>query len=334
MNLNAGRPGSVVLTGSRNKEVFDWIDDRIPFKCVLLENHAKYDDPERILFVVFCPGDRQELESMYLETAGFLLSSAVVLTFQEDTGIGFPILLHQSDFAFKVLSRIICSGSIHAYSAVNLNCIVWERIGSLIPFFIHNMNNILARIMGNIELAEFHTGKTDKVKEKLSIALKGTEELRDFLDKLSRYSTLDDDKSDWIPGNEADVLELTRMSSGKSVEFRYEEKSGIPRKIPVRKNLMNLLSGLIAASATISVNGCGYVNMSVSPQREVLEFRVHWNSSMRSSGLCPNSMDSAADLLNRVALMASATKLSFRLETWEREGGSVSLLVPINEEDI
>ena len=332
--MDEGRPGSVVLTGSRKKEVFECIDDGFPFKCVLLENPDEYDDPGRMLFVVYCPGDEHELEGMYRDAGGFFLSSAVVLNFQQNNGIGFPILLHQSEFAYKVLRRIICSGSIHADSALNRNCILWERTGSLLPFFIHNMNNILARIMGNIELAEFHCGRTDKVKKKLSIALEGTEELRDFLEKLSMYSILDDDKSDWIPGNEADVLELTRMSSGTSVKFTYEEKGGMPPKIPVRKDLMNLLTGLIAASATISVNGCGSVDMSVSPQGEALEFRVNWNSSVKSSGLCPNSMDSAADLLNRVALMTFASKMSFRLETWDREGGSASLLVPVNEEDI
>ena len=336
--MDAGRPGSIVLTGSRNKEVSEWIDNRIPSPCVLLKNLEMYDDSGRMLFVIFCPGDNQELDKMYRENGGFLLSSAVpsavILTFTPGTGTGFPILLHQSDFSFKILRKITCSGGMHVDSALSLNCILWERTGSLVPFFIHNMNNILARIMGNIELAEFHSGRTDKVKEKLSIALEGTEELRSFLERLSVYSMHDDDESEWTSGNEAGVLELTRLSSGKSVDFRYEEKSGLPRKIPVRKNLMNLLTGLITASATISVNGCGSVDMSVSPQGKTLEFRVNWNSTMKNSGLCTNSLDSAADLLDRVALMASATERSFRLETWNSEGGSASLVVPTNEEDI
>ncbi len=336
--MDAGRPGSIVLTGSRKKEVYEWIGDRIPFTCALLENLDEYDDPGRMLFAVLCPGDNRELASMYREFGGDLLSSAVpsavVLSFPPDTGIGFPILLHQSDFAFALLRRVTCSGGIQADSAANLNSILRERTGSLLPFIIHNMNNILARIMGNIELAEFHSSRTEKVKEKLSVALEGTEKLRSFLERLSVYSMPDDDESEWTSGNEADVLELTRMSSGTSVKFTYEEKGGMPPKIPVRKDLMNLLTGLIAASATISVNGCGSVDMSVSPQGEALEFRVNWNSSVKSSGLCPNSMDSAADLLNRVALMTFASKLSFRLETWDREGGSASLLVPVNEEDI
>lgn len=336
--MDAGRPGSIILTGSRKKEVYEWIDDRIPFTCILLENLDKYDDPGRMLFAILCPGDNRELESLYRETGGDLISSAVpsavVLSFPPDAGIWFPILLHQSDFTFALLRRITCSGGLQADSAANLNYILWERTGSLLPYYIHNMNNILARIMGNIELAEFHRGRTDKVKEKLSIALEGTEELRSFLERLSVYSMRDDDESEWTSGNKADVLELTRMSSGTSVKFTYEEKSGMPRKIPVRKNLMNLLTGLIAASATVSVNGCGSVNMSVYPQEEALEFRVNWNSCLKSSGLCQNSMDSAADLLNRAALMAVAAKISFRLGHWDSESGSVSLLVPTNEEDI
>ena len=246
--MDAGRPWSVVLTGSRKKEVLDWIDDRIPFPCVTFENLEKYDDSGRMFFPVFCPCDNQELRRMYQETGSDLLSSgflsAVLLSFPPDSGAGFPVFLHQSDFAFKVLRRIACSAGMHADSAANLNCILWERTGSLLPFFIHNMNNILARIMGNIELAEFHSGKTDKVKEKLSIALEGTVELRSFLERLSVYSTSDNDDSEWTLGNVADVLELSQMSSGNSVKFTYEEKSGMPRKIPVRKNLMNRLASV------------------------------------------------------------------------------------------
>ncbi|NOQ23629.1 MAG: hypothetical protein GQ565_13410 [Candidatus Aegiribacteria sp.] len=334
--MDSDRSRSIILTGSRRKEVLEWIDDRIPFPCVMLENLNKYDDPGRMLFTVFCPGDNKELESMYQEAgSGFLssgVSSAVVLSFTPDLGNGFPVFLHRSDFAFKVIRRMACFAGAHAWEAVNLNCILWERTGSLLPFFIHNMNNILARIMGNIELAEFLSGQTDKVKDKLSIALEGTEELRSFLGRLSAYSTPDDDDSEWTLGNKADILELIQISSGTSVEFTCEEKRGIPWKIPVRKNLMNLLTGLITASATISVNGCGSVGMSASPQGEAVKFRVNWNSSTKNSGLCPNSTDSAADLLNRAALMASHTGVSFRLEGWNREGGAVSLLVPVSEE--
>ncbi len=336
--MDAGRPGSVVLTGSRKEDVYEWIDDRIPFPCILLKDLQKYDDPGRMLFAIICPGDNRELAKIYGETGGDLISSAVpsavVLNFPADSRIGFPILLHRSDFALKLLRRITCSAGMHPDSAVNPNCILWERTGSLLPFYIHNMNNILARIMGNVELAELHSGRTGKVKEKLSIALEGTEELRSFLERLSVYSIPDDDESEWTSGSEAEILAFSQMSSGNSVKFTYEEKSGVPGKLPVRKNLLNLLTGLFAASATISVNGCGSVDMSVSPQGEALEFRVNWNSSTKSSGLCSNSMDSAADLLNRAALMAFYAKLSFRLGAWKSEGGSVSLLVPTSEEDI
>jgi hypothetical protein len=111
--MDAGRPGSVVLTGSRKEEVYEWIDDRIPFPCVLLNDFEKYDDPGRMIYGVFCPGDNQELENMYRETGRDFLSSAVpsavVLSFSPGTEIGFPVLLHKSDFAFKLFRRMTCS---------------------------------------------------------------------------------------------------------------------------------------------------------------------------------------------------------------------------------
>ncbi len=336
--MDAGRPGSVVLTGSRKKEVLEWIDDRISFPCVMCENLEEFDDSGRMFFAVYCPGDNQELENMYQDTGRSLLSSgnlsAVVLSFSPDSGTRFPVFLLRSDFALKVLGRMTSFNGMFAEEASNLNCILWERTGALQPFFIHNMNNILARIMGNIELAEFHNRKPDKLMEKLSIALEGTEELRSFLKRLSLYSTHDNDDSEWTIGNEAEVLELSQMSSGTSVEFMYEEKSGMPRKIPVGKNLINLLTGLIAAAATISVNGCGSIKMDAFPNGGAAEFRISWNSTSKSSGLCSNSMDSAAELLNRAALLAADSKLSFRLDEWNSEGGSASLIVPVNDEDL
>ncbi len=332
--MDNSRQGLVVLTGSERENICELIEGRIPSSCITVEKLKELDYPERMIFAIFCPCDKKELEIMYTETEGKHLSpdvlSAVILPFSPDSGTGFPVFLQMCDFSLDVLRKMICYAGIDAGEAANLNLILWERTGSLLPFFLHNMNNILARIMGNVELAEFHSSQSDKVKEKLSIALEGTEELRSFLERLAIYST-PDVKSEWTLGNEADILELGQMSSGTSVEFSYEEKEGMPRKLPVSKNRMNLLIGLIVASTTISVNGIGSIRMIASPRGNAAEFRIKWTSPPKGSGLCLNNMDSAADLLTRASLMAFHTGMIFKLNRWNTENGSVSLLVPVSK---
>jgi hypothetical protein len=333
--MDDSRLGLVVLTGSEREKICESIRNRIPLPCVTAEKIEELDDPEKTIFMVFCPQDMHELERMRQEAGRWLPSSdvmsVVVLPFSPDSGAGFPVFLQRSDFSFDVLKRMVCYSGTYAEEATNLNRVLWERTGSLLPFFIHNMNNILARIMGNVELAEFHTSRPDKVKEKLSIALEGTEELRSFLERLVVYSTPDDDESEWTIGNEADILELGQMSSGTSVEFSYEEKSGMPRRLPVGKNLMNLLTGLIVASATISVNGVGSIEMLAAPREEGAEFRVRWTSASKGSGLCLDKMDSAADLLTSVVLMAFHAGMSFKLNSWNSESGSASLTISVTD---
>lgn len=336
--MDEGRPESIVFTGSEREKICKTIESSVSLPCITVEKYRKLDHPENVAFVILCPLDNQELEKMYTDIGKDLLApavlSAVILSFSPDSNPGFSVFLHRSDFAVEVLRRMTFPAGTSMLEAVNMNRIRWERIGSLLPFYIHNMNNILARIMGNIELAEFHSGQTEKVNKKLAVALEGTEELSRFLERLAVFSTSDDDESAWTLGNEVDILEQSQMSSGTSVKFSYEEKSGMPRKLPVRKNLMNLLTGLIAASATISVNGCGSIKITVSPRGEAAEFRASWNSSAKDSGLCSNSMDSAADLLSQAALMASLSNLSFRLDRWNSESGSASVLVPVRSKEI
>lgn len=334
--MDDNRPGLVVLTGSQGERTCELIKNRIQLSCITAAKIEELDEPEKMIFTVFCPQDKHELESMYQEACGGLLSSdvmsAVILPFSPDSVTGFPVFLQKSDFAFEVLRRIVCYAGMHAGEATNLNLMLWDRAASLLPFFIHNMNNILARIMGNVELAEFHSSQPDRVKEKLSIALEGTEELRSFLERLAVYSTQDNDKREWTIGNEADIIEIGQMSSGTSVEFSYVEKSGMPRVLPVSKNLMNLLIGLMVASATISVNGVGSIEMLAAPRGEAAELRVRWNSTSMGSGLCPDNMNSAADLLTKVVLTAFHQGMSFKLNRWNSESGSASLLIPVSDE--
>jgi hypothetical protein len=326
----------VLLTGSMKDEIRTQIDCETVFSCDSPDDREELFHPGRIALVIFCPGDEKELEKWFAESGRSIRSSgmpaAIVLPRQQDTETDFPVTLVRSDFAAGVIRKLAASVSAVEYGSEDLSNFQWERIGSLQPFLIHNMNNILARIMGNIELAGFHNGNVEKIGEKLAHALEGAEELRRFLEQLARYSMLEDIDVEWTPGNGETVNEFGQMSSGTAVEFSYQEMSGIPRRLPYSSKLLNLITGLISASATVAVNGCGLIDMTAFPRDgRLVEFRVSWNSSSSGSGLCSNSMDSAACLLSSAALLALRFGLMFRLDGWDTKAGSASLSVPISK---
>ena len=326
---------SVILTGSERENIRKLVQDMIPLPCRTMGRFEEISNLQGIIVVVLCPGDNQELERMFREMNSQLRSSGVlpvaVLSFPSDSRATFPVCLYRNELSFNVLAGIVCSNGICAGKAENLNLISWEKTGSLLPFYIHNMNNILAKIMGNIELAEFQSSQPDKVKEKLAIALEGTEDLRSYIEIISDYSLTHDDESEWSSGNETVILEQNNMSCGTSVEFSYKEESGLPRKLPFRKSLMNIITSTIAASAIISVNGSGSVDMVASPGFKSVEFKVTWNSLAKNAGIYTEKLDSAADLLTRAIFLAFHAGMSFRLNKWDNENGSASLLVPVSE---
>jgi len=333
--MNDYRPGLVVFSGSEREDVFELLKDRIPLRCATVKSQEELDGSDGMIFRVFCPGDDRELMTMYsgLQETEFSsgLLTAAVLSFTPGLYTGSRILLQKDEFSFRILRRMTGFAGMHGRAPTNLNSMLWETAGSLLPFFIHNMNNILARVMGNAELAEFHRNQPDKVSEKLSIALEGAEELRSFLEKLVIYFIPDDDDSEWTKGNQAALVEIGKMSSGTSVEFSYRDDAGMPSGLPFRKNLINVLIGLITASATISVNGCGSIELAAVPHGKSVEFNVKWSSSFRNSRLCTNSIDFAGNMLTRAALTASSAGISLIMGEWSNEKGAASLIVPIND---
>ena len=331
------KTGTVTLIGSEAGRIANSIAQSIPVPFRVIENLGELRDQKSSTFIIICPFDNSELNSLYSgssDSAVFRETlSAVVAPFAMDgSSIEPEIILRESDFACKLLSQMSGMICVSFASSMFSNFFTWERIGALLPFFIHNMNNMLARIMGNIELAEFHSGNIPKVKEKLAIALEGAEDLRNFLEKLSAHSSCWGNYDDlWTLGNEKAVLEMGQMSSGTSVEFTCTKSDDIPDRLPVKRWILNSLIGILSAAATISVNGCGAVHMEVSRMRETVIFTIKWNRSSKAN-FSEWKLLSTADLIATAAVLASHSGVFFRLDEWNIAQGVVYVAVPLNNE--
>ncbi len=331
------KTGTVALIGSEAGRIANSIGGLLPVPFRVIENLSELRDQNSSTFIIICPSDNSELNSLYSSSSDSAVFreflSAVIAPFAlTESSVESEIILRESDFTCKLLSQMSGMICVSFASSMFSNFFTWERIGALLPFFIHNMNNMLARIMGNIELAEFHSANAAKVKEKLAIALEGAEDLRNFLEKLSTHSSFYGDPDDlWTPGNEKTVLEMGQMSSGTSVEFTCTKSGDIPDRLPVRSWILNSLIGTLSAAATISVNGCGAVHMEVSRMREAVNFTIKWNRSSRDN-LSEWKLLSTADLIATAALLASHSGVFFRLDEWSVARGDVHVAVPFNNE--
>lgn len=331
------KTGTVALIGSEAGRIANSIGKLLPVPFRVIENLEELHDLNSSTFIIICPCDNSELKLLYSSSSDSAVFrdtlSAVIAPFAlAGSSIEPEIILRESDYAFTLLSRISGLICVSFMSSMFSNFFTWERIGALIPFFIHNMNNILARIMGNIELAEFHSGNIAKLKDKLAIALEGAEDLRNFLEKLSTHSSCYGDYDDlWTSGNEKAVLEMGQMSSGTSVEFTCTRSGDIPERLPVRRWILNSLIGILSAAATISVNGCGAVHMEVSRIGETVNFTIKWNRSSRDN-LSEWKLLSTADLVATAAVLASHSGIFLRLDEWSVSQGVIYVAVPLNNE--
>ena len=329
---------TAVLIGSRAVRVRNRLGESLPVPYRVVESLRELRNQNCLTFIIYCPEDHSELNLLYSGISDSALSRETFFAFIAPFSlIGFSIksgiVLRENDFAFRLLPRISGMAGVSVLSSMLSNLLIWERSGALLPFFIHNMNNILARILGNIELAEFYSGNAAKTKEKLANAIDGAEDMKEFLAKLSNHSSFKGNYDDlWTPGDERGVLEMGQMSSGTSVEFTYTKSGEIPEKLPIKKWTLNSLLGILSAAATISVNGCGAVQLESVQMGETVSFKISWNRSSRDN-LSERNQHSMADLISTAAVLASHSGILFRLDEWSNDRGDVLVDVPLNSEN-
>lgn len=280
--------------------------------------------------VLFCPSSMDEFDDFAAKTVNskFL---PVVLTSLEifDDNYSFPATYVQnSTFGLEF------AGSFAVYNYIDkemddlYNVLHWARTGALMSFLVHNMNNVLTRIMGNTELATLFTDNPGKQAEKLEVAVEGAETLRDILSDLSKCSkVIEDDGEYWSTAYINSLLKMVEMSAGRTVELTVADFD-MQKEFPVRRLKYDSMLGAVFAVTTLCISGNGNMVISLEEKNNCIGISVEWTSKKGDDEIAEGFYGKAIVLMHILAGLAPSAGTSFVIRDWDRTSGKALLTVP------
>ncbi len=241
---------------------------------------------------------------------------------------GLHLRSSECDYSLRVIACL--SGCLHLVGCQDGSMMVpvWMNVGSLLPFFVHNVNNILARVLGNAELALMYIADQKTAGEKLASALKGVEDLRGFIQDLTELSTSGDKLSPWSGDTVSDLEGMFRLFCGRAVNFNLETAPDAPGSLKASQGSVDTALGLSAAAAAIMVNGSGEITLEISSLEGFGRFDMTWSSHQQRTGLVSNSLEASSMLMSMAAACCYGSGLFMDLGEWSGAEGKVSILVP------
>ena len=324
--------GSVLLAGSSAERVCCSIRERYPLVTVEVVPVAELPETGPKTIAVICPSDGAEFHVNSRSISSRMPASSrpvILCPAGIETPSGGPwIILREGPFAVAVLANMIFLGFPIIGPSPVYDFLTLARSGVLLPFFFHNINNILTRVMGNVELAGYDLENREKLVKRLRNALDGTEELRMFLSDLSLViHSGGEGPSDWTAASADEVFRTTRMSSGTSVEFTHFMDPLLPKYLPVDRNQLNTLLGAVSSAATLFVNGCGSVNLGSSLSGYRAVFTMKWRSTSGDRSRSDHQIASAIALLAWTASLSPPAGVTFELDEWRVDEGLARIIV-------
>lgn len=139
----------------------------------------------------------------------------------------------------------------------------------MLPLFVHNVNNLMVGIMGNLDLATLFSGQGRRCSGKLEEASRAMRALSDFMSDLGRLSRTLPDAG--VPAG-WDVLQavctMGRLACGRSVSLELTP-STLPTAGPMCEGdcldarTTRLVCSSLMAAALLSLGGCGSIRLTV-----------------------------------------------------------------------
>ena len=195
-------------------------------------------------------------------------------------------------------------------------------LGSLVTAFVHNLNNHLMGVMGNIDLAGLYPAGSEAATSKLSGALNASKRIKDFLSELVRFSPVE---GNWTLESLDGVTAVAELACGRSVTLETTGSDLLPDHLPLsdlafRALMFGLLSWAVRACA-----GAGKVRIDVSAGKADAVFCVSWESPDMTQDL--SSTDSTL-IPGWIAPVAASLGVALEEDELTRFHGSVSLGIP------
>ena len=193
--------------------------------------------------------------------------------------------------------------------------------GVLLPYFVHNINNLMVGVMGNIDLAGMFMPDMDKVAPKLNSARASTGSVVDFIRDISvTNAPLSNGEVPWEDMNR--VITTLKAACGRSVStdgldgLKFNE--GIPCRNP--GSLLNTVKGM-GGWCVLCMGGNGSMDGTVGEGR----ISLRWERPPGSGKSHMPGAESASGVLFITGEMASASEYRLVVENWTDYTGRVTL---------
>jgi hypothetical protein len=195
-------------------------------------------------------------------------------------------------------------------------------LGMLLPYFIHNNNNLMVGVLGNLDLAGMLLPDLEKVKPKIAGARAATGSVVDYLRDLAGSIPYGDCAS-----FDGDVVRkcliLLKAACGRSVVSDGLDKMALSRALKCSDHCRAAVAFTgMAAWVVVSMGGSGTVKGSSSDEKLTLE----WSRTECASRPYMPGGGSASSVISLAGGLAAASGMALVVENWTDNGGKVSLV--------
>ncbi len=212
-----------------------------------------------------------------------------------------------------------------SFASLPLNSEIYSNtfLGIMLPYFLHNNNNLMVGVLGNLDLAGMLFPDTDKAEPKITAARTATGSVVDFLRDLAGSIPFEDCAS--FNGDAVKkCLILLKAACGRSVVS--DGLGNMVLSYPARCldpcRAVAAFTGM-AAWTVVSMGGSGTVKGSSSDEKLTLE----WSRPGSANHPYMPGGSSASSVIALAGGLAAASGMALVVESWTDNGGKVSLVV-------
>lgn len=196
-------------------------------------------------------------------------------------------------------------------------------LGMMLPYYLHNANNLMVGVLGNLDLAGMFIPNMEKVEPKIAGARAATGSVVDYLRHIAGAMP----SEECLSSNDNAIekcLVLLKAACGRSVNSEGLEKMdttsfskfGQPFKAAAAFNGM-------AAWVVVSLGGSGTVTGDSSSER----LELKWSRAEESGMPYMPGSENSASILAAAGGLAASGGMALVVENWTEDGGEVSLVV-------
>ncbi len=196
-------------------------------------------------------------------------------------------------------------------------------LGILLPYYLHNANNLMVGVLGNLDLAGMFLPDLEKVEPKIAGARSATGSVVDFLRGIA--AAIPDNGSLLFNNDAVNIcLTLLKAACGRSIDSTG--LSGIDIASPlVTESPSHAAAAFIGMVAwtIVSLGGSGTVSGSSSEGRIGLK----WVRPEGAGQAYMPGKENSASILATAGGLAFAAGMALVIENWTENEGEVSLVV-------